>query len=77
MASCCVLFGRRRLAAAAAVDSDVLAMAPRFLTGITTRSAAIVLTAIPVSIFFSYFVAILTGLERSACVPAFRLLVKS
>lgn len=37
---------------------------PAFLQGITPQLAAIVLAAIPVSIFFSYFVAILTGLER-------------
>lgn len=37
---------------------------PAFLQGITPRLALIVLAAIPVSIFFSYFVAILTGLER-------------
>lgn len=37
---------------------------PAFLRGITPQLALIVLAAVPVSIFFSYFVAILTGLER-------------
>jgi O-antigen/teichoic acid export membrane protein len=37
---------------------------PVFLRGITPQLAALVIAAIPVSIFFSYLVAILTGLER-------------
>ena len=37
---------------------------PVFLQGITSSLAGLVIAAIPVSIFFSYFVAILTGLER-------------
>lgn len=37
---------------------------PTFLRGITSSLAGLVITVIPISIFFSYFVAILTGLER-------------
>ena len=37
---------------------------PAFLRGITSQLAALVIAAIPLSIFLSYFVAILTGLER-------------
>jgi O-antigen/teichoic acid export membrane protein len=37
---------------------------PAFLQGVTPHLAALVFAAIPLSVFFSYFVAILTGLER-------------